>query len=283
MSRDPDLSVVVVNWNAGERLRACVRSLDPAAGERSIELIVVDNASRDGSLCGIEGSLARGRVRLVREEQNLGFARACNVGLETATGRHALLLNPDTRVAEGALDELCTWLDGHPDVGVVGCRLVDEAGEIERSFGRFPGLGEKIARAGAAVIGRPGQPDPEAVGVPVNVDWVTGAFLGIGRAALGEGLRLDGRYPLYFEDVDLCYRVWAAGLRVVHVPRAWAVHTRGGTAPGADRRRLRRLGESIYHRSRGGLTGWLLAVVYATLARAWRADASRLPREPDPG
>lgn len=281
MSASCDVSVIVVNWNAGDRLRACAQSLAEGARGVHAELIVVDNASVDGSLDAIESAAAPLRVDVIRRSENTGFAAACNVGLDRAAGRHALLLNPDARLAPGALDVIVGWLDRRPDVGALGPRVVDEAGAPEATVGRFPTLRGMVRR----VLGRarpPAPPDGDAE--PVEVDWVSGACLALGGSARAAGIRLDPGYPLYVEDVDLCRRVWAVGLRVAFLPETLVVHARGGAGAGAvdarARRRLRRYGEARFHRRWGGAGGRFLAVGYALLVRAGGARPPRLPDAP---
>lgn len=132
----PDLSVCIVNWNGAELLRNCLESLVLAGRHARIEVLVVDNASRDGSAELIEKLFPD--VVLVRNSRNLGFARANNQAAELASGRYLLFLNNDTVVGEYSLRDLVRFLDAHPEVGLVGPRLIGRDGLPQRSYRARP-------------------------------------------------------------------------------------------------------------------------------------------------
>jgi len=270
----PDLSVIVVSWNTRDDLLRCLASIERETREAALEVVVVDNASTDGTLDAV--ARAHPAVERVGLDRNIGFAGGNNRGLDRARGRHVLLLNPDTEIVEGGLDRLVRWLDAHPDVACVGCRLEDAEGRVERSIGWFPTPVTFLRRA----LGGDPDPDPAAIAAPLDVDWVTGAFLALRGDLVRDGLRLDPGYPLYFEDVDLCRQIRERGGRVVFVPERWALHLRGRAPLGASRRRLRRLGERRYHRKFGGVSGAILGVVYGILAGPG-GRAAALPDRPD--
>jgi N-acetylglucosaminyl-diphospho-decaprenol L-rhamnosyltransferase len=250
-----DLSIIIVSYNARADLERCLDSLAAAPPAVSHEIIVVDNQSRDGSA---DAARRRSGVRVVDAGANLGFARANNLGIRASTGRTLLLLNSDTVVPPGALDRLLASLDQHPDVAVVGPRLVDARGRAELSFGRMLGplseLRQKILSRG------------HARGLPVLTwwveratrtahfpDWVTGACLLVRRAdAEAVGL-LDERYFMYEEDVDFCAAIRSLGRRVLFTPAAEVVHVRGRSgrsAPEATRQAYRRSQLAFYEKHR---------------------------------
>ncbi|MEL6151731.1 MAG: glycosyltransferase family 2 protein, partial [Chloroflexota bacterium] len=113
-----DLSIIIVNWNVADLLAACLDSIAAHTGDLSLEIIVVDSASSDGSVDMLQERYPH--VTLLAQTENVGFTRGNNIGLEIEKGRHLLLLNPDTDVIDGMLTQMVTYLDAHPDVGIVG-------------------------------------------------------------------------------------------------------------------------------------------------------------------
>jgi GT2 family glycosyltransferase len=229
----PRLAVVIVSFNVREHLAACLDSLTEHPPTTPHEIVVVDNASSDGT-----ADMVRSRwpgVRLVVMAGNVGFAAANNEGIRaTASGNSewVLLLNSDTIVPAGALDRLVARADAVEGVGVAGPRLVDGGGEPELSFGRMPGPFNEARqkRIWTAYARR----KPWAVrevqrrtSLEQFPDWVSGACLLVRRRdALAAGL-LDERYFMYLEDADLCAAVRALGRRVMFTPAATITHLRG--------------------------------------------------------
>jgi len=218
-----DLSIVVVSFNAREDLRRCLESLHAAPPARSHEIIVVDNASTDGSA---DAARRWPGVRVIEAGSNLGFSRGNNVGIRASTGANLLLLNSDTVVPPGAIDTLLSQLDRHPDVAVAGPRLVDGHGRAELSFGKMVGplaqLRQKqIARGDVEALTRREQ----------YPDWVTGACLLVRRVDADAVGLLDERYFMYLEDVDFCAAIRARGRRILFAPDAGVTHFRGRSAP----------------------------------------------------
>jgi hypothetical protein len=217
-----DLSIVIVSFNARADLDRCLASLHDAPPARSHEIIVVDNASSDGS--AIAARQWPG-VRVIDAGSNLGFAAGNNLGIRAGGGANVLLLNSDTIVPPGAIDSLLARFDRQPDVAVIGPRLVDGTGRAELSFGKMVGplvqLKMHLARGDAEVLTR-----SEAY-----PDWVSGACLLVRRAdAEAVGL-LDQRYFMYLEDVDFCAAIRARGRRILFAPEVTITHLRGRSAP----------------------------------------------------
>jgi GT2 family glycosyltransferase len=134
-----DLSIVIVNWNTRELLRDCLRSVFQGLSPLKAEVIVVDNASDDGS--SIMTNREFPEVRLIENDRNLGFAAGNNVALRKAKGRHVMLLNTDTLVHGDVLPQAVAWLDAHPGVGVLGPRVLNSDGSVQPSCSAFPSLG----------------------------------------------------------------------------------------------------------------------------------------------
>jgi GT2 family glycosyltransferase len=212
MSAQPDVDVVIVNWNTGDDVAACVASLRGATGGRVARVVVVDNASTDGSVELLERCAD---VHLVRATQNLGFASGANLGAQRARSRLVLFLNPDARVLPETIAVAADFLDAHPEFGIVGPLLVDGTGAWQPSAGRFNVLSHLVLDT--RVARRPPRRSRP-------VDWIHGAFLLISRDLFRRLGGFDERFFMYGEDMDLCARARAAGYRTAIVPEARAVH-----------------------------------------------------------
>jgi len=247
-----DLSVIIVNFNAGDDLRLALDSLRDTLGERRWEAVVVDNASSDGSTAAVHGVAPN--VRLIANQTNLGFARGTNQGLAATSGERVLLMNPDCRLAPGAVEALASELDRFDRCAIAGPRIVNPDGSVQGSargdpdmltglFGRaglvrrlFPGL--SVSRRN--VVDLPETADS------VEVDWVSGACMLARRQALGQVGGFDERYFLYWEDADLCRRLRGRGFHVRYVPRAQAIHRVGQSSRTARFPAIRAFHESAY-------------------------------------
>jgi GT2 family glycosyltransferase len=259
------LSIIIVSYNARGDLSNCLASLGDAPPQASHEVIVVDNASTDGS----EAAAARSGARVIALPDNRGFAAGNNAGIRASRGELLLLLNSDTLVPPGAIDTLLRVLGQRPDVAVIGPRLVDGQGHRELSFGsmiapraewRQRRLMRRLAQGDAAA-----RAHVDALTATEHYpDWVSGACLLVRRdAAEAVGL-LDERYFMYTEDVDFCAAIRARGQRVLFTPEAEIVHLRGrsaATAPAATRRAYERSHLAFYEKHHP----WV-----APLLRIWR-------------
>lgn len=222
-----DLSVVIVNWNVRELLKECLASLVEAK-----EVIVVDNASTDGS-----GQMVRElfpHVKLISNQSNTGFPRANNQGIRASQGRYVLLLNPDTQVLNDALSAMVTHMDAYPRVGVLGPQLLNSDGTVQSSRRRFPTLATAFVESTilqrylphSSLLQRYYCED-----IPPNtiqeVDWVTGACMTVRRETIDEVGLLDEDYFMYSEELDWCFRIKKAGWKIVYLPSARVVHHYG--------------------------------------------------------
>jgi len=237
----PNLSIIIVSYNARADLERCLSSLAAAPLRSDCEVIVVDNASADGSA---EAARLMG-VRVIEAGSNVGFARANNIGFRASRSAYVLLLNSDTVVTPGpdahgmgTIDQLLSRLSHDGDVAVIGPRLVDGDGRAELSFGRMIGpwnewrqkrLVTGQARRDARISAR-----VEAMTRREQfVDWVSGACLLVRRAdAEAVGL-FDERYFMYTEDVDFCAAIRARGRRILFMPSVEVTHLRGQSAASA--------------------------------------------------
>jgi len=208
------VSIVIVNWKVRELLRACLRSVidhgglttaGAAGGEGEQQVIVVDNASGDGSVEMVRAEFPQ--VELLANADNVGFGRANNQALPHCRGRHLLLLNPDTVVHPGAIAALVAHLDAHPDVGVTGCRLLNADGTLQRwTGGAYPRLLNLANHyffldrlLPAAWRPMPLYLDRD-VACDIDVDWVSGACMLLRGSAL-QGRLFDEGYFMYGEDM----------------------------------------------------------------------------------
>jgi GT2 family glycosyltransferase len=226
------LSVVIVSWNVRRDVSACLRSLQEHPARAESEIIVVDNASTDGTVESLRQSFPH--VTVVANRENRGFAAANNQALAVAQGRHVLFLNPDTVVHPHALDTLVEFLDGHDDVGACSPQLRNEDGTIQPSLRRFPTfpgiLHQSTIFRHTRLFCR--QYDHYMMKdfdgrTQVDVDICMGAALMVRRSALDRIGTMDERFFMYYEEADLCYRLKQAGWRIVFVPDAVITHLGG--------------------------------------------------------
>jgi N-acetylglucosaminyl-diphospho-decaprenol L-rhamnosyltransferase len=229
----PTVDAVIVAYNSRAHLRACVEPLSKAPGVR---VIVVDNASPDRSLEVVEDLDV---VRVVCPS-NGGFAKGCNAGWRVGDSRYVLFLNPDARLADGALRVLVEALDRDPELGVVGPRIVDAEGVLVHSQRRFLAVVGVWAQACFLhrLLPRASWTDgivrnPAAYDRPGSPDWISGACMLIRRDILERLDGFDQRFFMYCEDQDLCLRVRAHGFRIGFEPEATALHEGGASAPRA--------------------------------------------------
>ena len=272
-----DLSIVVLSWNVRDMLAECLRSLPGAAGAwwTRAEVLVVDNASIDGSAEMVREEFPGVGVLALRE--NRGFSAGNNAGIRTSQGPFVLLLNPDTVARPGSIEALCEYMEGQPDVGVVGPRLRNADGSLQPSRRRFPTLMTALVEStplqqlfpNAGVLRRfymGDRPDGETQ----DVDWLSGAALLCRRETLEQVGLFDPGYFMFSEEMDLCRRVRDAGWRVVYLPEAEVIHFGGGSTDQAvpsrhinfntSKARYFRLHEG---RVAGRLVRWYLLGVYA--------------------
>ncbi|MBI2217750.1 MAG: glycosyltransferase family 2 protein [Candidatus Rokubacteria bacterium] len=254
----PDVSVVIVNWNTGPLLERAVGRVRERA-DVPIELVVVDNASVDGSADFLRDAPD---ATLIVNAANAGFARASNQGIRASRGRYVLVLNPDTEVERGTVAALVRFMDEHPDAGAAAPALINPDGSLQPSGGPFPSLAALLAMhpALAPILHAP----PSAMlkrdfGRDADVDEVSGACMMLRREALDDAGAFDERFFLYFEDVDLCLRLKRRGWRVCYVPGARVVHHwRSRTDPSPDAQVHHLRSKLRYVRKHFGLSGALL-------------------------
>jgi exopolysaccharide biosynthesis polyprenyl glycosylphosphotransferase len=229
---DVDLSIVVVTHESAGDIRECLDSLAEVLHEVDAEVIVVDNASTDGTADIV--SAAHPEVRLIRKRARHGFSINCNIGAAAASGRHVMLLNPDTETRPGALRALVDYLDRHPEVGAVGPRLVFPDGSLQASARRFPELASTIVRrTPLRTVMRSSEAERRHLLLDAHdervrdADWLLGAAIAVRGEAFRRLGGFDDGYRLYCEDIDLCWRLHEDGWAVRYLPSAVIQHDLG--------------------------------------------------------
>jgi GT2 family glycosyltransferase len=248
-----DISVVIVGWNAKHYLELCLESLAAAPPRRRLEILVVDNASADGSAEMIEARFPH--VKLIRSAENLGFAKGNNVAIRQCQGRYIALVNPDVIVFPGCLDALADYLDQNPKVGNVGPRILNPDRTLQSSCRQFPTLWNNFCSAtGLATRFKNSRFFAGehmfffAHDWTMAVDVLVGCFSMIRRETFDAVGLLDEGLFMYGDDVDWCRRCWKAGWQVVFYPGAEAIHDRGKiTAPYPVRFALAQQRSVIYY------------------------------------
>jgi hypothetical protein len=228
-----DISLIIVNWNGKDLLRECLRSVREERARADAptgEVIVVDNASTDGSAAMVREEFPE--AQLIVNSQNVGFAAGNNGGLRRCRGRYAVLLNSDAQLQAGALRALMEFMDAHCDAGAAGPLLLYPDGRWQPSGRPFPTLRRFLAEVTGAYARAGGDArllrdvDPAQVR---EVDEVSGACLMVRRAAWEQVGLLDENFFLLYEDIDWCRRLKEGGWKIFYVPQARVVHHYGAS------------------------------------------------------
>lgn len=233
------LSVIIINYNTYELTKQTVESVLKENPPFSREIILVDNASEDGSMERLKSDfkeqISVGTIKVIENKGNLGFSKANNVGIKASEGEYVLLLNSDTKVLDDCFEKCVTYIEKDPSIGALGCKVLLPDGNLDHACKRgFPTpeaslyyfLGwdkknpEKYGQYDALHLGE------DEIG---EVDSLTGAFMLMPRKVLDEVGLLDEDYFMYGEDIDLCYRIKSKGYTVMYYPKAKIIHYKGGS------------------------------------------------------
>ena len=218
-----DLSIIIVNYNVKEFLQNLIHSIYKAAQKITFEIIVIDNASNDGSVEFIRDKFPD--VKIFANDKNLGFSKANNIGLKAALGKYLLLINPDTLVSEDTFDKMIRFFNDNPDAGLAGCKILNPDGSLQLACRRsFPGPWTSFCK----VTGLSTMFPKSRLFARYNltylnedqtyeVDAISGSFMMFPREIYEKIGGLDEQFFMYGEDLDFCYRVQKAGYKVLYV------------------------------------------------------------------
>lgn len=230
-----NVSIIIVNWNAREPLHNCLKSICTHEREVDYEIIVVDNASTDGSVEMVKKAWPS--VALVQNSKNLGFAQANNIGIHQSTGQYVCLINPDVVVLQGCIRNLIEFMDRNPRVGMTGPRILNPDLTLQPSCRHFPSIWNNLCQALALNHLLPKSRffsgsfmNYWAHDTLQKVDTIGGMFWMVRRQAINEAGFLDEDFFLYGEDIDWCRRFHAAGWDIMFYPGAEAVHLGGASS-----------------------------------------------------
>ena len=224
-----NISIIIPSWNAKKYLQTCIESTIRETQNYKTEIIVVDNASTDGSVELVKEQFQH--VKLICNDANLGFATANNIGIKNSSGKYIFLINSDVKVLNGTIGLMLAYMNEHPEIGMLGPQILDSNGNIQRSCMGFPTLWNTFCRALALDTLFP---KSKLFGGYMMTFWphdsirdvnvINGCFWMVKREALDEVGLLDERFFIYAEDKDWCKRFWDAGWKVVYFPEAKAIH-----------------------------------------------------------
>ena len=265
-----DLSIVIVNWNTQHVIVDCLESVLANLGELSAEIIVIDNASTDDSVQVIAERFPQ--VQLIANDANRGFAAANNQGMRIAHGKYVLLLNPDTVVLDDVFQKTLDHARRHPDVGVVGCQVMESAQTVQRTCFRFPSPLNTLMWVSGALSWLPlSRIAGRAAYGPWNrrdereVDVVSGMFMLVRREVIEQVGLMDEAYFVFAEEADWCFRFRRAGWRCVFAPVGRIMHVDGGSksTEQASVKMYVEIQKSLllFHRKHLGWSRWVLSKI----------------------
>ncbi|MBI2637251.1 MAG: glycosyltransferase family 2 protein [Parcubacteria group bacterium] len=231
-----DISVVILNYNTKDFLLPCIKGMVNTTRDLDYEIIVVDNASTDGSVAYVKEKILPRfpQVKLLQSPENRGFSAGNNLGISRSSGRYALIMNPDIVIWDNSLKHMVDYMDANPKVGIAGPRLLSPDGSLQHFVYRFPSPQVLLYRrtplarftfAQRAIRNylmadwdhRDNRP----------VDWVQGSCMIVRRDAIRDVGLMDERYFLFLEDTDWCRRFWEAGFEVRYAADVEIIHYHG--------------------------------------------------------
>jgi N-acetylglucosaminyl-diphospho-decaprenol L-rhamnosyltransferase len=226
------LSIIILCWNDLKVISDCLRSIYATTLKTEFEIIVSDNGSTDGSIEHIRQNFPQ--VRLIENGRNLRFAKGNNVGIEASVGEYVLILNPDTIMHEGTLDDMVAYADGHPKAGAFGCKILSPDGSNQGGIRPLPSIRSEWCLAlGLRPLARisdffhPGEYEGWKGDTERTVGWIAGCFILIRGELLKRLGGFDAQFFYYYEDTDLCRRVWEAGHTILYNPKCSFIHLGG--------------------------------------------------------
>lgn len=231
-TNNPDLSIIIVNWNTKNLLQKCLESIYKTTRKISYEIFVVDNASSDKSALMVEENFKK--VKLIKNKENMGFAKANNQAIKQALGRYILLLNPDTLILNNALNKMVEFLETHPKIGILGPQLLNTNGSLQLSCRTFPTLSSQII-----ILLKLHHIFPNLSPVKKyfmsdwkhdkakEVDQVMGACFMVRKKVCDQIGLFDEKYWIWFEEVDFCKRAKNKSWKIYFLPQVKILHHQG--------------------------------------------------------
>lgn len=238
------LSIIVVNYNTREITLQCIKSIEKYPLSQPFEVILVDNNSHDNSVSAFkELKIKNFKLKIIRNDANLGFAKANNQGIKIAKGEYVLLLNSDTEVLKNSLNKYLEETEKLAEAGVVGCKLLNSDKTVQESVFRFPSITRAFRQY---MLGQKNILDKyyPKTNSPKEVEVVVGAAFMITPSAFKKVGMLNEKYFMYFEDFDYCREIRKAGLKVYYLPQVKILHHHGKS--GGDWKKLVK-SSKIYH------------------------------------
>jgi len=231
-----DLSIIIVNYNTKKLTLDCIASVMSSKTKYQNEIILVDNASVDGTVEEVRNRFPM--VHTIANDQNVGFSRANNQGIHISKGRYVLLLNSDTVVEDKTIETMVHFMDEHKDVGISGCKLILPDGSLDEACKRgFPTPSASFYYAFGFSKRHPKNPkynqyklthlDPNQTH---EVDCLVGAFMMVRREVIDQIGGLDEEFFMYGEDIDWCYRIKQAGWKIIYYPETTVIHYKGASS-----------------------------------------------------
>ncbi|WP_246040552.1 glycosyltransferase family 2 protein [Roseovarius arcticus] len=287
----PELSVVIVNWNTVSLLHQVLHSVFNNCGAIRMQIIVIDNASEDGSADMVAREFPG--VLLIRNLRNRGFAAANNQGFEVAIGRYVLMLNSDTIVLGDVLAASVRYLNSHPDVGAMGCRVLNPDRTMQRTCSMWPSLiNLTLQTSGLCKL-----PWPRFLGRYQMMDWqrdserdvdsITGCYLMVRNTVLEQVGPLDESFFFFGEETDWCRRIRMAGCRLVFAPVGEIIHYGSASASKLNHRRDLLLTDAMVrlHAKHGGrlaaVSAWLILLLFNLSRASFWSLMSLIQRRPE--
>jgi len=240
------IDIIIVNYNSADYLLKCLESIYADLGKMTVNVTIIDNSFQKNR---VQIADIYPQVAIIQNPSNVGFAAAINQGIKKSNSKYLLFLNPDTKIESGFFHPMINYMETHLDTGILGPRILDTDGTVQGSARAFPNAltalygrsspltryfpNNPVSRANIMTIGINGK-------APMEVNWVSGACMMVRRQAIEEVGPMDEHFFMYWEDADLCKRMWEKGWKVIYLPEVSLYHHIGKSS---DSRPLR----SIYH------------------------------------
>lgn len=289
---EPDVSVIIVSYNTRDITLACVRSVLERSGDVTVEIIVVDNASEDGSVDALRAEFPQ--ITVIASDENRGFAAGNNAGLAVARGRYLLLLNSDTEVHDGCLERMVAFAEAHPKAGAIGCRSFWSDGVQQPTMMRSPRLRHVLVNVlvpnriirRSRLLSHARYPGIDFDEVH-DIEVIAGCFMLVPRAAYEEVGGMDESFFMYGEEIEWCFRIRRAGWRIMYNPDAAILHYGGvstNKSPDEMSLAMARSQLLVFQRTRGRATAMIAnaLMMLRDMPRAvfWRIVArTSIPRD----